>query len=1683
MSVVRYIASAQETSRQGQEHAADCTSAGGRIVMASLLSQWSKHLCKAVVATILVGLLFVPASAEVENSKIGFSPNHVFDGAIKGENIDIMNGNVNLQIPIGQRYQLNDWFGYQLQLYYNSKIWMNECDATGCPGYLVNPDTYGVGFSLHFGRIYHHQDDYAYIYRYQAPNGSERFFCDDSLDACWADNITLDQSSIRITRIPGGWEAYPGDGTRLVFGHELNSGIYDPNPETGTPHPEGGWYATSIETIAQDSGEPQQKVEIHYPESSHTDRIESITDSAGRTITFGAASIPNATKISLPAYAASQDFDPDVTADYILEWGDPEIFYDPSYDEVPETHNLRVLRKIHLPELTEAYLFGYGTGTFRLGYLKSWTVPTGATIDFHYNHYRTSENQPYHSQLAAKVLNPDPDTDTDYTWTYTRFGDGTPKTWEEAVAMTEGKTHSGSNPHKVKVLDPFGNLTVYRFHFTTYGPSSGQADCTLQVGCENKWWDGMMDSVKTYAGPEEDPGRLVRSESYEYMHDNRNVQFRYGGLTSTYNLIFPHVRPYQTTVVTHGGFDYPTTTHTTVHDGWTHLDVNGYSIPGEIPRAREVYEYKDGVLYRSTYTDYDPSNYFHDRHHFVEVRDATGTVLSRTDKKWDINRLECMLKWSTPTDTSVWYCSDDPTDGSVITRNDYDPATGSLQGKTVTGGDVLDAITTHYTYESGILAQKQYGDFTWKAVDRDIDLNTGLVRTSRDPSYVATNYTWDTLGRLREITPAGDEVPVVINYPTIRETSVTQTPTETEHNSGLTESTYLYDKLGRLIEERRRNLVTDHPYDFRRSEYDIAGRIVQQSEWAEKDTIDDDIAWTVYEYNSPYLNLDPGPDDPPYYADPLGRVSKVIRPDHATTTTEYEGLATRVTVSGIEGPSGPIDATTVYVNDAFGRLVEVDSPGEGADAVYLYDEHDRLREVQLVDPDPPAGGEPVQIRRFLYDTIGRLRSATNPENGTVAYLQYDARGKLRQYQDARGTILQNGYDDAGRLTTKVVLGGSAPRTLVQHLYDRSGAEGKLRQTKSYRSEDGSTATTIDYYYSPGGGGQDDCSVILESLNYGWQGLNKRLAYTETRIDPWNEPLKTEYCYNSLGLVSSVAHPSFNNARSVVRMSYTNGFLHAVDDVGHNKPYIKDVQYWPSGATKTVLRGTDLLDVIDRDEQGRPLEFRLESDSNDPDPGRPPLNVIWGCGDNQGGPIDADYCDEPPSTDVIMWDSGLYEYDLAGNITEMGLDAYRYDELNRLVYADVFSRNSPGLDFQMWYEYDAFGNMVDRLKHPSAGIDIRNDYSVDRSTNRLTSQLRNLYAISYAYDASGNMLSADDEGYLYDPLNRLTEVWYQGPGGGSLVAKYDYDTSGYRVRGATEESETFYVRDGSGRLLSEFRRSAGDADPVANPPAWNKDYIYALGQAVSLVKNVKPQTPGRPWATNVSPTQITVNWNPVEDPDLSHYLLERSVNDGDWELVSSHEFLSEIDTISDPGTGSETVFAYRVTAVDEAVNLSDPSPALVVRPFDPSLPNAPEITAGVSMDRAVSLSWTAVAADDLWGYTVERIGQWSFPGGTPGEPPEGMEWGPVADIPSPATSYFDFNLMNGWAYRYRVRAVDTAGHVSRWIAAEAEEGTDYVTLVPADIMPPAQPIGVTAAPDLTAGPASTRHVDGIRGYGP
>src|SRR5205085_4292170 len=137
--------------------------------------------------------------------------------------------------------------------------------------------------------------------------------------------------------------------------------------------------------------------------------------------------------------------------------------------------------------------------------------------------------------------------------------------------------------------------------------------------------------------------------------------------------------------------------------------------------------------------------------------------------------------------------------------------------------------------------------------------------------------------------------------------------------------------------------------------------------------------------------------------DPLGRQTQAkATADGAVITTAYGGDKVLIT--------DQMGRKKITRSDATGRLTDVweivpaDPSTEGVTfqgvnytgyrSVYGYDVLGNLRTVTQ------ASAQGTQTRSFVYDSLSRLTTATNPESGIVTYT-YDADGNISTRTDAR----------------------------------------------------------------------------------------------------------------------------------------------------------------------------------------------------------------------------------------------------------------------------------------------------------------------------------------------------------------------------------------------------------------------------------------------------------------------------------------------------------------------------------------------------------------------------------------------------------------------------------------------------------------------------------------------------------
>ena len=120
---------------------------------------------------------------------------------------------------------------------------------------------------------------------------------------------------------------------------------------------------------------------------------------------------------------------------------------------------------------------------------------------------------------------------------------------------------------------------------------------------------------------------------------------------------------------------------------------------------------------------------------------------------------------------------------------------------------------------------------------------------------------------------------------------------------------------------------------------------------------------------------------------------------NATTVTDQAGKVRRSITNGL-GQLIRVDEP-----DSSGALGTVSSPNQHTD--YTYDELNNLLTVV----------QGVQTRTFTYTSLSRLKSAANPESGTINYV-YDPNGNLTSKTDARSITTSYAYDALNRVTAR-----------------------------------------------------------------------------------------------------------------------------------------------------------------------------------------------------------------------------------------------------------------------------------------------------------------------------------------------------------------------------------------------------------------------------------------------------------------------------------------------------------------------------------------------------------------------------------------------------------------------------------------------------------------------------------------
>lgn len=601
--------------------------------------------------------------------------------------------------------------------------------------------------------------------------------------------------------------------------------------------------------------------------------------------------------------------------------------------------------------------------------------------------------------------------------------------------------------------------------------------------------------------------------------------------------------------------------------------------------------------------------------------------------------------------------------------------------------------------------------------------------------------------------------------------TVTTSSDRDANNDNLLVSKVLFDQMGRTIEARQYEGGAN--YISSQTQYDVLGRPFKTSNpfrpWQ-----NESVVWTIQAFDS------------------LGRVISVTTPDDAVVSTTYSGNSVTVT-----DQAGKARKT---VTDALGRLREVyeDPGGFNYQTAYSYDVLDNLTLVT----------QGTQTRTFVYDSLKRLRSATNPENGTVNYT-YDSNFNLTQKIDARGVVSNYSYDPLNRTTTIDYSDTASINPDLTRTYD-GATNGVGRVWSSYAGGSESVGNNVD-------------KTIIDSYDCLGRPLVLRQVFKLNGV--WRPAYQTSRGYNRAGAVTSQIFPSghsvgqnYDSAGRLADKDPQNlAFTGNLGD-GVSRTYSRGLTYASAGQLQEEQFGTTTPVYNKRFYNSRQqlAEILVSTSGGDTSWNRGKIlnqyslqcsGVSCNATDNNGLVRKQEVF--IPNNDPTTYTWWYQKYD--------------YDGVNRLIRVHEYTAN-PLLDWQQEYQYDQWGNRrINTANTYGAGIN-NTSFEKQDTTNRLYSPgdlalADNLRRIRY--DATGNQIKDNYTGYgsaTFDAENHITAIQDRF----ANWSYYTYNADGHRTRTKVNNQETWQVYGFGGELLAEYPANG----PVASP---QKEYGYRNGQ--------------------------------------------------------------------------------------------------------------------------------------------------------------------------------------------------------------------------------------------------------------
>lgn len=459
--------------------------------------------------------------------------------------------------------------------------------------------------------------------------------------------------------------------------------------------------------------------------------------------------------------------------------------------------------------------------------------------------------------------------------------------------------------------------------------------------------------------------------------------------------------------------------------------------------------------------------------------------------------------------------------------------------------------------------------------------------------------------------------------------------------------------------------------------------------------------------------------------DARGNLTKVTDSLNQVTTYTYDPMDL------LASQTDPRGNTTQYGYDALGnRTSQTDALNHVTQ--FNYDNNGN----KIADIDALG-----RTTSYAYDALNRLAKITYPDS-TARLYTYDFRGNKLTDTDPLGHVTRYTYDKAGQLLSVTSAAGTGDAGTVQYTYDAAGR-------KKTSTDERNNVTTYNY---------DDAGRLISVKDalgkitaYGYDADGRKTSTTNANGNI------TRFTFDARSRLTAVTYP--DNSTSKYTHDGVGSQLTATDQAG---------QVTTSGydGLSRLIAVTNAL--------GKVTQYSYDPANN--------LSTITDAAAHVTS-FQYDGVNRRTSRTLPLGMSETSTYDAVGNLTARTdfngkTTTYSYDSLNRLLkkLPDASLVQPP-----VSMSYTSTGKRA-----TMSDVSGTTTYSYD-NRDRLISRITPEGALTYTYDAAGNMLtllSSNTNGasmsYGYDGLNRLSTVTDNrllAQGAASGVTSYSYDAVG------------------------------------------------------------------------------------------------------------------------------------------------------------------------------------------------------------------------------------------------------------------------------------------------------------------